>query len=72
MGYTFLQQNSLMEEAMPVMRSVRDVVNETVVICSIEGTQGVVLDSIPCSHPFRFVVDTGLTLTFIVLRQAKQ
>lgn len=59
MGYTSLQQSSLIEEAMPVMRMIRDSVNETVVICSIEDYQGIVLDSIQCSHPFRFVVDTG-------------
>lgn len=60
MGYTSVQQSSLIETALPPMRQLRDQVKETVIISGIEGTQGIVLDHVPGLHPFRFVVDTGM------------
>ncbi len=60
LGYNVLQQSGLLETAMPLMRKLCDDVGETIVLCAIEGSQGIALDSVPGTHPFRFVVETGM------------
>lgn len=60
MGYAVLRKSGLIESAMPIMRELRDEVRETVVLCAIEETHGLVLDHVPGLHAFRLVVDTGM------------
>ena len=59
MGYHVLKHSSLIENAMPFMRSLRNQVKETVTICAIRGNNGVVLDHVPSPHALRLTVETG-------------
>ncbi len=59
MGYGVVHQSSLLEIASPLMRKLRNDVGETVLLSVVEGTEGVVLDSVAGVHPFRFVVEVG-------------
>ena len=59
MSYHVLQHTGLIEVAMPLMRDLRDRVQETVTICAVEGTRGIVLDHVPSPHAMRLVVETG-------------
>lgn len=59
MGYHVLKHTSLVEVAMPLMRELRNQVQETVTLCAIEGSQGIVLDHVPSPHAMRLVVETG-------------
>lgn len=60
MGYHSANRSGLLENALPIMRSLRDEVLETVVMCVMAENHGVVLEQVPSLHQFRFVVDTGL------------
>lgn len=53
------RDRNLMEAALPAMRSLRDTVNETIVISIIERKAGIVLEQIQSTHPFRFVCEPG-------------
>ncbi len=59
MGYHVLRHTSLIEIAMPLMRGLRNEVQETVTVCAIEDAQGIVLDHVPSPHRLRLVVETG-------------
>ena len=59
MGYHVLKHTSLIELSMPLMKELRNELKETVTLCSIEGTQGIVLDHVPSPHSLRLVVETG-------------
>jgi DNA-binding IclR family transcriptional regulator len=52
-------ETTLIEAALPVMRKLRDVLKETVVISVISGQEGIVLEQVPGLHQFRFVCDPG-------------
>lgn len=71
LGYNVLQQSGLLETAMPLMRKLRNDVGETIVLCVIDGTQGIALDSVPGTHPFRFVVETGMHFPLHASAQGK-
>lgn len=49
----------LLEAAAPVLRSLRDATGETALLGTLSGSQGVVLDQIPSSHPVKVVVEVG-------------
>ncbi len=53
------RDRNLMEAALPSMRSLRDNVNETVLISIIERRAGIVLEQVQSTHPFRFVCESG-------------
>jgi DNA-binding IclR family transcriptional regulator len=53
------RDRNLMEAALPSMRSLRDRVNETVLISIIERRAGIVLEQVQSTHPFRFVCESG-------------
>lgn len=59
MAYGSASQKSLMENSLDVMRELRDQLNETVVLSIISENEGLVLEQIQASHPFRFVCDPG-------------
>ncbi len=61
MGYHVLKHSSLIENAMPLMRALRNQVQETITICAIRGNQGLVLDHVPSPHALRLTVETGTT-----------
>ncbi len=71
LGYNVLLQNGLLETARPLMRKLRDDIRETVVLCAMDGLRAIVLDSVPGTHLFRFVVETGMHSTLHASAQGK-
>ena len=53
-------ERSLTEAALETMRSIRDQTLETVLLGTISGTEGIVLEQVPGRHPFRFCVEVGV------------
>jgi DNA-binding IclR family transcriptional regulator len=53
-------ERSLTESALETMRSLRDQTLETVLLGTISGSEGIVLEQVPGRHPFRFCVDVGV------------
>jgi DNA-binding IclR family transcriptional regulator len=49
----------LLEAAGPVLRSLRDITGETVLLGTLSGSRGVVLDQVPSSQPVKVVVEVG-------------
>ena len=60
LGYSAVSEYNLIEKSLDVMRQLRDVVKETVLLGTIASNEGVVLDQVPGTHPFKFIADTGL------------
>jgi DNA-binding IclR family transcriptional regulator len=59
LGCTTVTEASLVEKSFDVMRDLRDQTEETVLIGTLLGAEGVVLDQAPGSHNFKFMVDPG-------------
>jgi DNA-binding IclR family transcriptional regulator len=59
LGYAAVSDQNLMEKSLDVMRELRDVVKETVLIGVIIQQQGLVLEQVPSLHSFKFWVDVG-------------
>jgi DNA-binding IclR family transcriptional regulator len=59
LGYAATNKHTVIENSMDVMRELRDATKETVLIGSLLGTEGVVLEQVFGSHPFKFMVDAG-------------
>ena len=53
-------ERSLTESALETMRILRDKTLETVLLGTISGAEGIVLEQVPGRHPFRFCVDVGV------------
>ncbi|MEY2600587.1 MAG: hypothetical protein RLZZ244_790 [Verrucomicrobiota bacterium] len=53
-------ERSLTEASLDAMRSLRDDTLETVLLGTLLGPEGVVIEQMPGKHPFRFVVDVGV------------
>jgi DNA-binding IclR family transcriptional regulator len=53
-------ERSLTESALETMRGLRDRTLETVLLGTISGAEGIVLEQVPGRHPFRFCVDVGV------------
>jgi DNA-binding IclR family transcriptional regulator len=60
MGYGAESKTGLLESSLGYMRQLRDEVQETIVILTLVGSEGMVLESIPGLHPFRLVCETGM------------
>ncbi len=60
MGYSVEAESGLLESALGIARQLRDVVKETVIISVMLDREGMVLESVPGLHHFRFVVETGM------------
>ncbi len=59
-GYSVEAESGLLESSLGIMRQLRDVVKETVIISVMLDREGMVLESVPGLHRFRFVVETGM------------
>jgi len=59
MGYSALGEETLVEKALESMRSLRNRYGETVPLGVLHGNEGVVVEEIPGTHPFRFVLAPG-------------
>ena len=57
--YDSARERTLMEHSLDVMRRLRDLLRETVVISILDGGEGIVLEQVQGLHPFRFVCDPG-------------
>lgn len=60
MGYQGSREKNLMENALDVMRAIRDTYGETVVVSVMDDDEGLVLEQVQGTHPFRFVCDPGI------------
>ena len=60
LGDTGTGEQSLVEEALDVMRALRDETMETVLIGTLLGVEGVVLEQVAGRHNFKFMVEPGL------------
>jgi DNA-binding IclR family transcriptional regulator len=60
MAYGSIYENNLMENSLDIMRELRDEVGETVVISVMDNGEGLVLEQVQGTHPFRFVCDPGV------------
>ncbi|MDD4869367.1 MAG: IclR family transcriptional regulator [Kiritimatiellae bacterium] len=58
-AYGSAQDRTLMESSLDVMRRLRDMITETVVISIFDRGEGIVLEQVQGLHPFRFVCDPG-------------
>lgn len=59
MSYGSISQKNLMECSMVIMRELVEELGETVVISILDHDEGLVLEQVPGTHPFRFVCDAG-------------
>lgn len=59
MGCRSLGENSFVEQSLDVMRLCRDEVKESVFIGTLIEREGVVIEQVLGSHPFKFSIDSG-------------
>lgn len=50
---------SLIEAALPSMRGILEVTNETTQLCVLAESQCVIIEQLPSKHPFKYFVDLG-------------
>lgn len=60
LGHTGADEHSLVERSLEFMRTLRDDTKETVLIGTLLGTEGVVLEQVVGRHNFKFMVEPGL------------
>jgi DNA-binding IclR family transcriptional regulator len=60
LGHSSSGEQSLIERSLESMRELRDQTKETVLIGTLLGIEGVVLEQVVGKHPFKFMVDPGL------------
>lgn len=63
LAYDSAQDRGLLENSLDVMRRLRDATQETTVISILDRNEGLVLEQVQSSHPFRFVCDPGTRQT---------
>ena len=59
LGYEALDDLSLVDKSLDVMRELRDETGETVLVGTLVADHGVVLELVPSSQPIKFLVDVG-------------
>jgi DNA-binding IclR family transcriptional regulator len=59
LGYAATNKHTVVENAIDVMRELRDLTKETVLLGTLIHTEGVVLEQVFGLHPFKFMVDAG-------------
>jgi DNA-binding IclR family transcriptional regulator len=58
-GYSAVGATHLVEKAIDVMRELRDEVNETVLLGTIIGSSGVILEEVLSTQPLKVMIDPG-------------
>jgi DNA-binding IclR family transcriptional regulator len=58
-AHSALSEQNLVEKSIPVMHSLRDKYGETVALGILRGQEGMVIEEISGTHPFRFVLEPG-------------
>jgi DNA-binding IclR family transcriptional regulator len=59
LGYAAIGEQTLIEKALPQMRALRDKYGETVPLGILHSTYGLVVESIPGTFSFRYVLEPG-------------
>jgi DNA-binding IclR family transcriptional regulator len=59
LAYGSEADRTLMENALDLVRELRDRVRETVVVSILDRGEGLILEQVPGLHPFRFVCEPG-------------
>ncbi len=59
LGYASIDKKNVVEMSMDVMRQLRDITRETVLLATLLNDEMIVLEQIPGSHPFKFMLDAG-------------
>ncbi len=59
LGYAATNKHTVVENSIGVMRELRDLTKETVLLGTLLSTEGVVLEQVFGLHPFKFMVDAG-------------
>ncbi len=60
-GQRAMLGTDMLELAIPVMRQLRDELHDTIALGVIQGTNVVVVESLPGTHPFIFTLNPGFT-----------
>ena len=71
LGYASLSEHNILEKALDIMKELRDITKEIVLLATISENGAVVLDQVPGLHPFKFSVDIGSVLCFNAAAPAK-
>ncbi len=71
LGHAATSDRNLVEIALDVMREARDAVGETVLLGTLREGSAIALAQVPGSHPFKFVVDPGMTMCLHTAAPAK-
>lgn len=59
LGYASIDEKNVVEMSVDIMRQLRDVTRETVLLATLLNDAMIVLEQIPGSHPFKFMMDAG-------------
>jgi len=59
LGYSALSEQTLVERSLIAMRNLRDRFKETVPLGILQGYEGLVIEEMPGTYPFRFVLEPG-------------
>ena len=59
LGYAAIGEQSLIEKSLSNMRALRDKFGETVPLGILHGAEGIVIEEVPGTHSFRFVLEPG-------------
>jgi DNA-binding IclR family transcriptional regulator len=59
LGHAAVGEENLVEKSLDVMRTLRDVTNETVLLGTLIGREGVVLEQVLSTRPVRFMIEIG-------------
>lgn len=59
LGYASINEKNVVEMSVDVMRQLRDVTKETVLLGTLLNDAVVVLEQVPGLHPFKFMLDAG-------------
>jgi DNA-binding IclR family transcriptional regulator len=62
LGFASLSEQNIVEMSIDIMRELRDATRETVLLATLLSESMVVLEQVPGSHPFKFMVDAGSRL----------
>lgn len=59
LGHAAVEEENLTEKSLDVMRDLRDRSGETVLLGTLIGPEGVVLEQVPSKRPVRFMIEIG-------------
>lgn len=71
LGYAATNKHTVVENAMGVMRELRDLTGETVLLGALMGHEGVVLEQAFGTYPFKFMVDAGTRFSLVTSAPGK-